>query len=88
MKTWVAEKCPGPDGFPMTIYVLAWDFMKNETIRVMREFQDNHYFDWSLNTTFIMLIPKFAGKRGFKITDPLVSYHVFTRSSEKCWLID
>ncbi|XP_026458877.1 uncharacterized protein LOC113359467 [Papaver somniferum] len=51
-------KAPGPDGFPVKFYLLCWDFIKEDFLNIMSEFQNKDFLDWRLKNTFIALIPK------------------------------
>ena len=53
-----SDKAPGPDGFPLAFWSFSWDFVKDEVIGFFKEFHDNSRFVKSLNTTFLVLIPK------------------------------
>lgn len=61
------DKTPGPDGFPMVIFKKCWGFMKKEIMEVVRELQENGFFSWRLNNTFISLVPKKDGDK--EVTD-------------------
>ncbi|KAL5717614.1 amidase [Ranunculus cassubicifolius] len=52
------EKAPGPDGFPIIFFKKCWDFMKEDIMKVVDEFQFEGFLDWRLNHMFIRLIPK------------------------------
>ncbi|RVW35251.1 Transposon TX1 uncharacterized 149 kDa protein [Vitis vinifera] len=55
------DKAPGPDGFIVAFWQFYWDFVKKEIVDLFKEFFVQKYFAKSLNTTFMVLIPK---KRG------------------------
>ena len=55
------DKAPGPNGFSMAFWLFAWDFVKADVMSFFKEFYENGKFVKSLNTTFIVLIPKKAG---------------------------
>ncbi|KAL5722191.1 hypothetical protein ACHQM5_005739 [Ranunculus cassubicifolius] len=52
------DKSPGPDGFPIISLRKCWDFIKEDIMKVVDEFQHECFLDWRLNNTFIRLIPK------------------------------
>ena len=57
------DKAPGPDGFTMSFWQFAWDFVKEDVLRFFREFHEHGKFVTRLNTTFLVLIPKKWGLR-------------------------
>ena len=52
------DKALGPDGFSMAFWQFAWDFVKDNVMRFFRDFYKHNKFFKSLNTTFLVLIPK------------------------------
>ena len=52
------DKAPGPDGFTMAFWHLCWDFTKPEIMTFFEEFFMHGMFQKSLNSTFLVLIPK------------------------------
>lgn len=54
------EKAPGPDGFTMVFLKNCWD-VKSDLIRVFSEFFKRSTINKSMNSTFIILIPKRNG---------------------------
>ena len=55
------DKAPGPDGITVAFWQSCWDFMKVEIVDLFKEFFDKKSFAESLNTTFLVLIPKKGG---------------------------
>ncbi|RVX07825.1 Retrovirus-related Pol polyprotein from type-1 retrotransposable element R2 [Vitis vinifera] len=55
------DKALGPDGFSMTFWQFAWNFVKVDVMSFSREFYEHDKFVKSLNATFMVLIPKKAG---------------------------
>ena len=55
------DKAPGPNGFTVTFWQFCWDFVKEEIVDLFKEFFYKKYFAKSLNTTFLVLIPKKGG---------------------------
>ena len=55
------DKAPGPDGFTMAFWQFCWDFVKEEIVDLFKEFYEQRSFVKSLNTTFLILIPKKGG---------------------------
>lgn len=57
------DKALGPDGFSMAFWQFSWDFVKLEVMNFFRDFYDSGCFVWSLNSTFLVLLPKKGGQR-------------------------
>ena len=55
------DKAPNPDGFTVVFWQAGWDFVKEEIMDLFKEFYDQRSFAKSLNTTFLVLIPKKGG---------------------------
>lgn len=59
-----SSKSPGPDGFNLGFYKECWDVVKEDIMRVMREFYENWRLVRGSNSSFIVLIPKKEGVCG------------------------
>ena len=55
------DKAPGPDGFTIAFWQSSWELVKEEVMELFREFYNQCSFANSLNSTFIVLIPKKGG---------------------------
>ncbi|RVW22247.1 LINE-1 reverse transcriptase-like [Vitis vinifera] len=55
------DKAPGPDGFTVAFWQDCWDLVKEEVMDLFKEFFEYGSFAKSLNTTFLVLIPKKGG---------------------------
>ncbi|RVW23505.1 Transposon TX1 uncharacterized 149 kDa protein [Vitis vinifera] len=55
------DKAPGPDGFSLALWQFCWDFVKDEVLGFFKDFFERGKFVRSLNTTFLVLIPKKCG---------------------------
>ena len=55
------DKAPGPDGFTVAFWQDCWDFVKEEVMEMFKDFHEQSSFLKSLNTTFLVLIPKKGG---------------------------
>ena len=55
------DKAPRLDGFTVAFWQACWDFVKEEILELFKEFYDQRSFAKSLNTTFLVLIPKKGG---------------------------
>ena len=56
-----SDKALGPDGFTVAFWQFCWDFVKEEIVDLFKEFYEQRSFAKSLNTTFLILIPKKGG---------------------------
>ena len=52
------EKAPRLNGFTTAFWQFYWDIVKDEIMRMFREFYNSDKFVRSLNTTFLVMIPK------------------------------
>ena len=55
------DKALGPDGFTIAFWQSSWELVKEEIMELFREFYDQCSFAKSLNSTFVVLIPKKGG---------------------------
>ncbi|RVX18958.1 Transposon TX1 uncharacterized 149 kDa protein [Vitis vinifera] len=55
------DKAPGPDGFTVAFWQCCWEFVKEEIVDVFKDFYEDKSFAKSLNSTFLVLIPKKGG---------------------------
>ena len=55
------DKAPGPDDFTVAFWQSSWELVKEEIMDLFREFYDQRSFSKSLNSTFLVLIPKKGG---------------------------
>ena len=62
------DKAPGSDGFPIAFWQFCWEFVKDEIISFFKDFYERGKFVRSLNSTFLVLVPKKGG------TDDLRNY--------------
>ena len=52
------DKAPGPEGFSLAFWQFYWDFVKDKVMGFFKDFFERGKFVRSLNTTFLVLIPK------------------------------
>ncbi|RVW30279.1 hypothetical protein CK203_098824 [Vitis vinifera] len=57
------DKALGPDGFTGAFWQFCWEFVKEEVLEIFKEFHEHNAFLKSLNTTFLVLIPKKEKRR-------------------------
>ncbi|KAJ9689707.1 hypothetical protein PVL29_012417 [Vitis rotundifolia] len=55
------DKAPGPDGFTVAFWQACWDFVKKEIVELFKELYEQKSFAKSLNSTFLIIIPKKGG---------------------------
>ena len=72
------DKAPRPDGFTVAFWKFSWDIVKNDVMDVFKDFHQQGRFVKSLNSTFLVLIPKNEGARISKSLDLLVWWAVST----------
>ena len=65
------DKASGPDGFTMAFWQFFWDFTKVEIMAFFGEFFSLGTFQRSLNSTFLVLIPKKGGAEELKDFRPI-----------------
>lgn len=51
------DKAPGPDGFNLKFFREFWDVVKQDIIDFFNDFHKNSFVK-SLNSTFLVLVPK------------------------------
>ena len=54
------DKAPGPDSFSIAFFQLCWKVVRLDVMAVFKQFFDEGVFERSLNSSFIVLIPKKA----------------------------
>jgi len=59
------SKLLGPGGYSMAFFQACWDVLKEDIMKVLRDFHARGKFERSLNATFISLIPKIP-----RVVDP------------------
>ena len=52
------DKAPGPDGFTMAFWQFSWDIVKEDIMRLFKDFHDSSEFVRNLNATFLVLVLK------------------------------
>jgi hypothetical protein len=66
MKVWEVvrdmngDKAPGLDGFFMAWFQKCWEVMKEDILKVFKEFHSRGKFEKIFNATFVSLVPKKA----------------------------
>ena len=58
------DKAPGPDGFTIAFWQSSWEVVKDDVMRMFKEFYELGKFVKSLNNSFIVMIPKKKGGWG------------------------
>ena len=65
------DKAPGSDGFTLSFWQFSWTVVKEEVLRMSREFYETGRFIRNLNTTFIVMILKKGGAEDLKNFRPI-----------------
>ena len=52
------DKAPSPDGFTMAFFQKCWSVVEVDVMAVFEHFHKYSVFEWSLNASFLTLIPK------------------------------
>ena len=52
------DKAPGPDGFTMAFFQKCWNVVEKDVMAFFDHFHTSSEFEWSLNASFLSLIPK------------------------------
>ena len=60
------EKTYGPDGYTAAFWQFSWDTIKDDVMTTFRDFFSTGKFVKSLNSTFIVMVPKKEGANNFK----------------------
>jgi hypothetical protein len=65
------DKAPGPDGFSIAFFQVCWEVVKEDIMKIFREFLAEGKFEANLNFTFISLISKISGALEMKDFRPI-----------------
>ena len=68
------DKAPGPDGFTAAFWQFGWDVVKSNIMGLFRDFHEHGSFVRSLNSTFMVLIPKRGGVEDLKDFRPILNW--------------
>ena len=60
------DKSPDPEGFTMAFWKFSWDIVKEDIMRLFKDFHDFGEFVKNLNAIFLVLVPKKMGGKGFQ----------------------
>ena len=66
------DKALGPDGYMVAFWQSNWGTVKEDVLKLFKDFFEMGKFVHSLNTTFIVLVPKKCGAKDLRILDLLV----------------
>ncbi|RVW98390.1 hypothetical protein CK203_026882 [Vitis vinifera] len=81
------DKASGPNGFIVAFWQSSWEFVKEEIVDLFKEFYDQRSFAKSLNTTFLVLIPKKGGAEDLGDFRPISLLGGCTSFWLRCWRI-
>ena len=65
------NKAPGPDGFTAAFWQFSWDVVTSDIMGLFRDFHEHGSFVRSMNSTFMVLIPKRGGISDLKDFRPI-----------------
>ena len=65
------DKAPSLDGFTTAFWQHCWDIVKEEVLLMFKDFYEKTRFVHSLNSTFIVLVPKKEGVEDIKDFRPI-----------------
>ena len=71
LSSYWGDKAPGPDGFTMAFWLFCWDVIKSEILGLFSKFYIHGTFQRSLNSTFLVLIPKKEGAEDLRDFIPI-----------------
>ncbi|XP_035544673.1 uncharacterized protein LOC118348039 [Juglans regia] len=78
-----ADSSPGLDGFGLAFYLACWHFIKEDVMKVVKEFYKGEVFPRVYASSFIVLIPKIKNPQNFdkfrRINLRNVIYKVFSK---------
>ena len=65
------DNAPGPDGLTLAFWQVSWVIVKDDIMRMFKEFFEIGKLVKNLNTTFLVLVPKKGGVEDFKDFRPI-----------------
>ena len=71
LSSWCGDKSPSSDGFSMAFWLYCWDVVRAEILGLFREFYFHGTFQRSLNSTFLLFIPKKEGAEDLRDFRPI-----------------
>jgi mannosylglycoprotein endo-beta-mannosidase len=69
------SKSPGPDGFNFKFYRLAWNFIVDDLLDLVKNFFKTGRLPKGVNHAYVHLIPKTTSPVGFKDFRPIILIH-------------
>ena len=66
------DKALGLECFAMAFWQFSWDFLRNDVMGLFKEFYEHKKFVRTLNTTFLVLIPKKGDVEDLKDLRPII----------------
>ena len=64
------EKAPGPNGYIAAFWHSNWEIVKGDILNIFTDFHSIGKFVKSLNSTFIVMVPKKVGAEDLQDLDP------------------
>ena len=65
------DKAPGPDGYIAAFWQSNWETVKRDILNIFKDFPSTGKFVKSLNSTFIVMVPKKVGAEDLKDSRPI-----------------
>lgn len=65
------NKCPGPDGFNLRFIKECWEFVKDDIVEFLQEFQITGVLPKAITASFLALIPKVNNPQNLKEYRPI-----------------
>jgi hypothetical protein len=77
------DKAPGPDGFTVHFYLLCWNIVKRDLVRMVQYVQKSARMGGNINSSFLALVPKESNPSSFARFRPIslcnVSYKLISK---------
>lgn len=65
MKSFKKDKCPGPDGWTIELFLHFFDLIKYDMLRMVEGTRMSDNFNQKISSTYIVLIPKKGDAESF-----------------------
>lgn len=77
------NKGPGPDGFPMEFYNVAWSVVGKDFVTDVKSFFIYGFMPWSINATLLSLVPKTTDAEAMTDFRPVAGCYVIYKVISK-----
>ena len=72
------DKALSPDGYTIAFWQFNWNIVRDDIMRMFKDFHETSHFVKNLNTIFLVMVPKKTGLRTLRTIDPLAWWAVCT----------